>query len=272
MDKAEILRWFEQEVRTRSQTAPGFAVAWDGPVLRMVGPDREAQSNGILASRLDEASADAAIARQVAFFREQGRAFEWKLFDYDRPADLAKRLAAAGFVAAEPETLVVCEVGADTRYREPPPGILIEKIDDPAGFGVIEEVNGAVYGDPDHARWLAATVASEKRADPDALSLYAAFADGEPVSVAWMRHRRGEAFGTLWGGSTLEAWRGRGLYQALVASRVAEARSRGCRWLTVDCSPMSLPILVRCGFEALAITRPYIRSPGRFAAGTARVV
>jgi hypothetical protein len=46
-----------------------------------------------------------------------------------------------------------------------------------------------------------------------------------------------------------------------VGARVAEAQGRGCRWLTVDCSPMSLPILVRCGFTPLARTTPYIWTP-----------
>ena len=261
MDKIEVLRRFEEEVRTRPEAPPGFAVAWDGPVLRMVGPSPEASSNGILASRLDAASADGAIAAEIAFFRDRARSFEWKLYDYDRPADLADRLAAAGFTPDEPETFVAFAVGSGTRFRAPPPGTRIERIDDPAAFGVIEQVNGAVYGRPDDARRLAAAVAAEKRGAPDALSLYAAFAGAEPVAVAWMRHRRGEAFGSLWGGSTLAPWRGHGLYSALVGARVAEAQGRGCRWLTVDCSPMSLPILVRCGFTPLARTTPYIWSP-----------
>ena len=261
MDRYEVLRRFEAEVRTRPQAAPGFAVAWDGPVLRMVGPGPGASDNGILASRLDEASADAAIAGAIAFFGGRGRAFEWKLYDYDRPADLAGRLAAAGLKPEEPETFVALAVASGPRFRAPPPSIRIEGIEDPAAFGVIEQVNGAVYGRPDDARRLAAAVAAEKRGDPDGLSLYAAFAGEAPVAVAWMRHRRGEAFGSLWGGSTLAPWRGQGLYQALVGARVAEARERGCLWLTVDCSPMSLPILTRCGFERLAVTTPYIWSP-----------
>ncbi|HEX2554965.1 MAG TPA: GNAT family N-acetyltransferase [Microvirga sp.] len=261
MDRIEVLRRFDAEVRTRTEAAPGFAIAWDGPVLRMVGPGPEASANGVLASRLDEASADAAIAGTIAFFRDRGSAFEWKLYDYDSPADLASRLAAAGLEPEEPETFVAFPVETGARFRDPPPGVRIERVDDPATFGAIEQVNGAVYGRPDHARWLAATVAAEKRGDPDALSVHAAFAGDEPVAVAWMRHRRGDAFGSLWGGATLAPWRGRGLYSALVGARVAEARARGCRWLTVDCSPMSLPILVRCGFTPLAVTTPYIWSP-----------
>ncbi len=261
MTHSEILSLFDAEVRTRADAAPGFTVAWDGPVLHMLGPDRHAHSNAVLYARLDEASAKDGIDREIARFGAEGRAFEWKLYDYDPPADLAARLERAGFVAEIQETFVAYDVETGHRFREPDSGIEIRRIDDPADFGVIEEVNAAVYGRADHASWLARVTADEKRAAPNALSVYAACADGRPVATGWMRHRPGESFGSLWGGSTLEVWRGRGIYSALVGARVAEARERGCRWLTVDCSPMSLPILTRCGFKPLAVITPYIWTP-----------
>ena len=259
----EILRRHDREMRARPETGPGFRLSWDGPVLRMTGPDSRAHGNAVLAADLDEAGADAAIARQIAFFAADGRAFEWKHFSHDRPADLPRRLLAAGFRPDPPETFVAFDLEEPFRAPPPPPEIQIGRVDDPAGFGVIAAVNGAVYGDPDHARWLAEVTAAEKRAAPDRLSLHAAWADGVPVSVGWMRHRRGDAFASLWGGSTLPAWRGRGLYAALVVARADEARARGCGVLTVDCSPMSLPILERRGFRRLAAITPFIwRPPG----------
>jgi GNAT superfamily N-acetyltransferase len=78
-----------------------------------------------------------------------------------------------------------------------------------------------------------------------------------------MRYRQGDAFGSLWGGATLAEYRGKGIYTAMVAERVKEARQRGGRWLTVDCSAMSLPILERRGFQKLAVITPFIWSrPG----------
>jgi GNAT superfamily N-acetyltransferase len=262
MDRAEILRRYDSDVRTRAESpAPGFDVTWEGPILRMVGPGPEAAANGVLFSRLDASSSDRMIAREIAFFRDKGHAFEWKLFDYDEPRDLADRLHRAGFVPDEAETLVVYDVSSGARFRDAPPGVSLRRLDDPGEYGVIAAVNEAVYGRAQHARWLARTVADEKRAAPDCISVYAAFAGERPVTVGWLRHRPGDAFGSLWGGATLEAWRGKGLYSALVGARVAEAAQRRCRWLTVDCSPMSLPILQRCGFEPLAVTTPYIWSP-----------
>ena len=34
---------------------------------------------------------------------------EWKLYDYDQPADLARRLLTAGFVADDQELMLVAE-------------------------------------------------------------------------------------------------------------------------------------------------------------------
>ena len=256
----ELLQLYDSQERTRiGPTASGFHVEWDGPILRMIGPGPEASSNAVLFARIDEASADAAIARQISFFGAERRSFEWKHFSHDAPADLPRRLLAAGFKAQEPETFVALDLSREVR-RDPPTDIEIRRIDDPSAFGVIAAVNRAVYGDAQHADWLHRVIADEKLVDPDSLSVYAAFDGDRPVSVGWIRHRRGEPFGSLWGGSTLAEYRGRSIYSTLVAARAEEARGRGCRWLTVDCSPMSLSILERRGFEKLAVITPFIWS------------
>ena len=264
MPGTPLLHRYDAEVRSKvGRMSPGFRVEWDGPVLRMIGPDRGASSNAVLFARLDATSADDAIARQIAFLGAEGRSFEWKRFGHDGPPDLPERLTAAGFAAEEAETFVALDLGREMHVR-PADGVEIRRLDDPAAFGAIAAVNSAVYGDPEHAAWLERVIAEEKRADPDGISVYAAFAGEAPVGVGWMRHQRGDAFGSLWGGSTLPDYRGRGIYSALVAVRAGEARSRGCRWLTVDCSPMSLPILERRGFERLSVITPFIwssRSP-----------
>jgi hypothetical protein len=209
MTPTDILSRYDREARRRTDgMAPGFHVEWDGPVLRMTGPDATPSANAVLFAQLDEASADEAIARQVAFFATAGRSFEWKHFSHDRPLDLPARLTAAGFEAAAPESFVALDLSQEI---VPPVanGIEIRRLEDPAAFDAITAVNGAVYGDADHASWLARVIRDEKRADPDGISVYAAFADEAPVSVGWMRYRRGDAFGSLWGGATLAEYRGR---------------------------------------------------------------
>jgi hypothetical protein len=262
MTDSDLLRLYDSEVRAwTGQLSPGYVTERAGPVVRLTGPGPKAHDNAVLWTDLDDATADQVIAEQAAFFGSRGRAFEWKHFSHDEPSDLAMRLEAAGFVPEEAETLVAFDVAQDPGENALPSNIRIERLDDPATCKDIAAVNGAVYGKPDDALWLADAIAQEKQADPDSLSIYAAYANDRPISVGWLRHKRGDAFGGLFGGSTLAEWRGKGVYSALVAARAREALARGCRWLTVDCSPMSLPILERRGFRRLSVITPYIWSP-----------
>jgi len=75
--------------------------------------------------------------------------------------------------------------------------------------------------------------------------------------------RPGTDFAGLWGGSTLPAWRGRGIYRAMVAARAQRAAARGVRYLQVDASDDSAPILRRLGFRAVTTTTPYVWAPPR---------
>jgi GNAT superfamily N-acetyltransferase len=81
------------------------------------------------------------------------------------------------------------------------------------------------------------------------------------VSAAWAVFKQGTDFTGLWGGSTLAQWRGKGIYKALVAVRAARAAELGYRYLQVDASDDSSPILQRLGFLAVTTTTPYVYTP-----------
>jgi GNAT superfamily N-acetyltransferase len=83
------------------------------------------------------------------------------------------------------------------------------------------------------------------------------------VCAAWLVLREGEGFAGLWGGSTLAEWRGRGIYRAMVAQRAQLAVQRGVKYLQVDASEDSRPILQRLGLHAVTTTTPYVWTPER---------
>jgi predicted acetyltransferase len=55
--------------------------------------------------------------------------------------------------------------------------------------------------------------------------------------------------------------RGKGLYRALVAARLKEAREAGYAYVTVDARETSRPILERLGFATLTSVRGYVWRP-----------
>lgn len=208
--------------------------------------------SGVEWSDLDESTADAAIAEQVAFFGDLGREFEWKHYAHDRPADLPARLAAAGFVAGPEEALMVAAT-ADVPAAGLPDGLRLVDVGDRGGIEQVAAVHAAAFGS-DHA-WMADVLAGPVAAGT---TIPVLVLDGDaPVAAARLDLHPGTDFASLWGGGTVPAWRGRGIYRATVAHRAALARAAGHRWLRTDALPTSRPILERLGFTRIDTTVPF---------------
>ncbi|AWT41388.1 MULTISPECIES: GNAT family N-acetyltransferase [Streptomyces] len=258
MDHAEVLALYDREMRREARPdGPGTRIERTGTVVRQTGPAHG--WNGVLWSGLDEAGADAAIAEQIAHFTGLGREFEWKVYGHDRPADLGKRLVAAGFTAEPWEALMVAETAAVPHDTPAPEGVRLLPVTDAAGVGLVVEVHEQAFGD-DGSR-LRQTLLDQLAAAPDAVVAVVAVADGAPVSAARMELPAGAAFAGLWGGGTVPGWRGRGIYRALVAHRARIAAERGYPYLHVDAMADSRPILERLGFARLTTTTPYVYVP-----------
>jgi GNAT superfamily N-acetyltransferase len=228
--------------------------------VRLLGPGPLARDNTVIWSRLDAANADRAIEDEIAFFCADGRGFEWKLYGHDRPADLAARLEAHGFAEDEEGTLLAFDLAASPWPGDAPAGVEFRAVVGPEGARDILPVLNEVWGE-DHA-WKADELAEALRrgaaAGERAVALTIAYADGRPVAASWINFYGSLPFATLWGGSTLQAYRGRGIYRHLVQVRAAQARERGVKFLTVDAGAESRPILERLGFEPLSDIRPYL--------------
>ncbi len=259
MDHAEVLAEFDRDVRERARPdGPGARIERADGVVRQVGD--EPGGDAVLWSDLDETTADGAVAAQVRYFAGLGREFEWKLYGHDRPLDLGRRLRAAGFTPEAEETLMVADLSEITLDAEPPEGVRLCRVTDAAGVDLMAEVHARAFGQdsPELHRRLLARLA----ADPDTVVAVLALAGDRPVSAARMEMVPGTRFAGLWGGGTVEGWRGRGIYRALVAHRARVAAERGCRYLQVDAMSTSRPVLERLGFAPLTTTTPYVWSPG----------
>lgn len=208
----------------------------------------------VLYSALDETNADAAIEAEIAYFQQLGLRCEWKLYDHDRPPDLKARLVSHGFVLEEPEALMALDLSAALPALLRPVTLDVRRITDPALLPEVLSVQETVWAEKDIA--YVEEAIQELRLNGQHISYYAAYADGRPVCSAWIRFSETGSFASLWGGATLPAYRGRGFYTALVAVRAQEAIQRGYRFLTIDASPMSRPIVERHGFRLLDITTP----------------
>ncbi|HVN01848.1 MAG TPA: GNAT family N-acetyltransferase [Caulobacteraceae bacterium] len=247
MDAAEILRRYDAELRADPPAEVGVTRTWADGVLRTEGAY---DFIGWWTFGADEAAA--AVAREAAHFAARG--VQWKVYGHDGPANLADELAAAGFQAEEPETFVVLDMEAAMPPLDPPPGVEVRQVLDRAGIDTLVAVSNAAFGSEEP--WRADQLAG-RLADPTQ-ALFVAFLDGAPVSSGRLELAPGKAFAGLYGGGTVPAQQGRGVYRALVAARAAEARRRGHRFLTVDARETSRPILERLGFQPLDVIRDWV--------------
>ena len=238
----------------------GVTVERDGPLVRILGLDQRGFITYRTLDGLAGAELDALIARQVEFFRQRGEGVEWKLNGHDQPADLADRLAAAGFVPEDQETVVVGPVAALAgAVPVLPDGVRLREVTAREDLERIAAMEEAVWHD-DRSH-LVTGLAKEIAADPQSITVVVAEAGDTVVSAGWVRYIANTGFATLWGGSTLPEWRRKGVYRALVAYRARLAEQRGKTLLQVDCSPDSRPILERLGLVAVTTTTPYVYTP-----------
>jgi hypothetical protein len=260
-DLADLLAAYDSQIRARipDPLPSRLQVDRDGPVIRFEMPNggliAYTDLGGLAGVELDEL-----IARQVRFFAEHGKPFEWKSHGHDLPADLADRLRAAGFVPEDRETVEIARVADVAGPLVLPDGVSLREVTERADFDRIAVMENEIWGE-DHVG-LADMFESERAADPDGITIIVAEAAGQVVCAAWIRFEAGTDFATLWGGATMPAWRGRGIYRATVAYRASLAAERGFRLLEVDASDESRPILERLGFQAVTTTTPFIRQPG----------
>jgi GNAT superfamily N-acetyltransferase len=261
LDPAAVLSEYDAQVRRRLHSDGSGALGERvGPVVRwsMVGG---AGWSGVVWSDLEADGADAVIADQVAYFAGRGEQFEWKLYSYDRPPDLGERLAAAGFIAEDVEALMVADAGQIAGHEGTdgvlPDGVRLVQVTDEAGVDLMIDVADRVFG---HDPQLRRSLTEQLRNSPEFNVLVLAMAGDTPVCSARVSFDSTD-FAGLWGGGTLPEWRGRGIYRAMVGYRARLAAARGDRYVQVDASPMSRPILERLGFTCLAMTTPYVWTP-----------
>ena len=245
MDTNAILALYDQQQRI-NQEEPGARREVLPQLVRHV---RTTPGwNYISYSRLDAATAAATIQEQLDYFRPLGRRVGWRTLGHDQPPNLRPELTAHGFVADEPGALLALDLA------HTPPALLepvradlrpIRQRDElePA-IRIMAEVWGRSF------EWMQQRI-GDHLALPGYLELLVAYWGDEPASTGWIYFSPGSQFAGLYGGSTVPAHRGRGLYTALLAARAQRARARGYRFLYIDASPESRPIVTRHGFRLL---------------------
>ena len=254
---AQLLAIFDLEQRQEVQFF-GVQREVTPHVVRFVPrKDLAGGSGAVVFSCLSTENADEVIREQVAYFEGLGCDLEWKAYDHDTPADLLARLTVHGFEPGEPEAIVVLDLEEAPALLWQPVAHDVRRIENPTGIDEVLVVQEQVWEGEQLPTWLGEHLRQELLQNSEQMAIYVAYVDGTPACSAWVRFHSPSRFASLWGGSTVPGQRRRGLYTALLATRAQEARRRGVRFLTVDASPMSQPILEKLGFRCISYAHEY---------------
>ncbi len=200
---------------------------------------------------------DSQIQQQVDYFSKLGIGFEWKTYATDQPNNIESSLLAHGFVQEEQEAFMVLDIAAIE--SQPVQSPELQRVTDEQGVRDVIQVQQHVW--QQDFDWHYQQLCEQLHKAPESISIYVVYDSGQPVSSAWLTFKANSPFAGIWGGSTLASHRHQGHYSALLQQRIHDAKSRGKRYLTIDASDMSQPIVAKSGFQLITHTRGYSFSP-----------
>ncbi|WP_394244681.1 GNAT family N-acetyltransferase [Vibrio astriarenae] len=255
MNKADVMQEYNEFERKLINSFNG-AKESDSNLTKFVSKDRH--GSYISFFNFDESRTESIVREQLAYFDERNLCFEWKTYSTDVPSNIGEVLLANGFKQEESESFMVLELAK--AVDEPFDDLLITEVTDSKGIRDAIRVQEQVWGGD--FEWQYHYLLNLKQYSPESVSIYVVYVDNLPVTSAWLTFNGSSPFAGIWGGSTVKEHRGKGFYSLLLNKRIAEAKSRGAKYLIIDASDMSKPIVAKRGFEVVAITTGYT-SPSR---------
>jgi len=241
----------------REPAGPGREI-WETPRYRAtLQPDFPvAGPNSVTFVRCAPTEAADVVDEARALFATHHLPFMWTLDPDTEPTDFAAHLAAKDVFpdpnGPEAEVMVL---SADAVVSSAT-FVMRDALADAETFRAADAVNAEAFHDPprqleaQERRRLNQLAAGNRR-------VLLATVDGEPAGTAGITLLPPDG-ALINGGSVRPKFRGRGVYRALVAARLAIARDAGLPGLAVWGGHMSAPILRRLGFETVGWRRFYL--------------
>jgi len=251
MKRNNLLARYDKQLRVHV-AYPEARKEITGDVVRFI---RQAPGmNFVSFTFANEPELERVIDRELEYFVPMNQPFTWKVYDHDLLPSLKDKLVSRSFVGDDdPADVMVLEIDEASSYLFQPVKADIRRITTLEGLKDVIHVLDTVYENSN--TWVNDRLGLHLRI-PGYLSVYAAYVQNQPASIAWTYFPRGQ-FATLFAGSTIAEYRKQGLYTSLVATRLQEIRERGYRYAAVETGAMSKPIVEKHGFRHLTTVWDY---------------
>jgi hypothetical protein len=251
MNKKNVLVRYDKELRLRIMYPEARREITDN-VVRFV---RSAPGmNFVSFTFANETKLHQAIHQELEYFLPLEQPFTWKVYDHDLLPNLKDELVTHGFAADDdPAAVMIMDVRHTPVAPHQPVNAEIRRIDTREGLKDVIHVLDKVWGG--HNTWVNNRLGNHLEI-PGYLSVYVAYVQDQPASIAWTYFPRGQ-FATLFAGSTIPEFRKQGLYTSLLDTRLKEIRERRYRYAVVEAGAMSKPIVAKHGFQHLTTVYDY---------------
>ena len=222
-------------------------------------PMRSLPYNGVIRTRLDEASAEAAIDDVIGRYRERGVNFMWIAHPTASPGDLGKRLESRGLTLVEVATCMSLELDG---WTGPSPTAEVREVqndDDLERYAeIIMKYWEVPADDQPHVREMNRYWSGERA--PGARFL-AFLEDGEPVGKGYLSLAGPPGVAAIFGMSVVPTARGKGVASAMTAAMLNRACDEGCRRVVLHSSEMAVSLYRRAGFMERCRFEVYATGP-----------
>jgi ribosomal protein S18 acetylase RimI-like enzyme len=259
-DVEDLLLAYDRQLRTGAETQSAIAVTRFGSLRlatfaggrgfvtypHLYGAEAEHLPQ-LVAQVLDHYRQDPEVTR-----------IEWKTRGHDGIPELHERLLANGFKPEEPESIMIGRAQLLDVDVPLPAGVTLHQVRDADDVRAMAVMQDTVFKSTIAHETVLALL--RRLALDDGTELWVAEARGKIVAAGRLEPVAGTDFAGLWGGATLEAWRGQGIYRALTAARARSALAAGKTLIHSDSTEYSRPILERSGFVKVSTTTPYLWS------------
>jgi hypothetical protein len=254
---AKYLDAYDDQLRTDAETPSAIRVDLLGP-LRLV---TFAGGRGFITYRdlgdLDGRRIAALVGRALDHFRADPEItrVEWKSRGHDRAPGLHEALLAHGFLPDEPESIMIGALEGLCTDVPMPAGVALRRISSDADVRAMSAMVQEAFGEPAETRLAEALIS--RLARNDGMELWVAETEGRMVGAGRLEPVPNTDFAGIWGGATLAAYRGSGIYRVLTAARARSALAAGKTLAHSDSTEYSRPILERSGMLKVSTTTPY---------------
>lgn len=219
--------------------------------FQLLTPSAPTSLNEVVLSQIDAASADEVIEATLAQYTERKLRLKWCVGPWTEPSDFDERLRARGFDSWGVRGMAIDCYGAQSDSR-------VIRVESKQQLELHIEAAAKGWGVPDaEVTEFARPYRREFVERPDLIRFYSVCLDDQVVGTAATVFRGDYVY--LTGAQVLSQVRGRGLYRALIATRLYEAGTLGIGFAVTQArESTSAPRLEHLGFETVFRSRCYV--------------